>query len=100
MARSRDIFAAMDAALAALLPALGLDAGGVYVLDERSGELRAARSRGVSPEHLKEVARFSRDEALLGTTLEGEVPVVVADLAGTAPAHDAMRRLGVRSVAF
>ena len=100
MARSRDIFAAMDAALDALLPALGLDVGGVYVLDERSGELRAARARGVSPEYLKAVARFSRDEALLGSTLDGEAPVVVADLSGSAPAREAMRRLGVRSVVF
>jgi signal transduction histidine kinase len=100
MARSRDISAAMDAALDALLPALGLDLGGIYLLHEPSGELRAARYRGVAPEYVKEVSRFRRGEAVLGTTLDGEVPQVVADLSAEPQAREAARRLGIRSVAF
>src|SRR5262245_12289660 len=100
MARSPDIFGAMDAALDALLPALALDLGAVYVLDERTGDLRAARYRGVPPEYVRDFARFSRGEAVLGNTLEGEVPVVVADLSAAPQARDAARRLGIRSVAF
>jgi signal transduction histidine kinase len=100
MARSHDLAAAMDATLDAILPALGLDLGGVYVLDERSGELRASRYRGVAPEYVREVARFSRGEAVLGTALNGEMPVVVADISSSAQAREATRRLGIRSVAF
>ncbi|HET8646501.1 MAG TPA: GAF domain-containing protein, partial [Vicinamibacteria bacterium] len=100
MARTRDLHAAMDAALEALLPVLGLEVGGVYLLDARTGELRATRYRGVDPEYVRAVERFSRGEALLGTALEGEVPVVVADLSAAEQAREATRNLGVRSVAF
>jgi signal transduction histidine kinase len=100
MARSTDLHAAMDAALEAVLPALGLELGGIYVLDEHSGDLRVARFRGVSSEYAEEVGRFSRGEAFVGATLQGEVPIVVPDLASTPQARDATRRLGIRAVAF
>ena len=81
----------MDAALDGLLPALGLDGGGIYVLDEPNGDLKVARYRGVSSEYVREVARFSRGEAFVGSALEGEAPVVVPDLS-TLPGFEELTR--------
>jgi signal transduction histidine kinase len=90
----------MDAALDNVLPALGLEAGAVYVLDERGGELRAARHRGVPEEYVPALMRFRRDEALLGSALQGEIPIVVPDVSAAPMARDATRRAGIRTMAL
>ena len=100
MAHSRDLLSVMDATVDVLLPALGLDLGGVYILDEATGELNAATYRGVNAEYVREVARFSREDTAMGRALQGEKPLVVPDLSATPQAREATRRLGVRTVVF
>jgi len=100
MAHSRDLMSVMDATLDAVLSALGLDVGGVWMLDEQTGELHAARTRGVTPEYVREVASLSREDSTLGRALEGESPLVVRDYASSPLAQEATRRLGISTAVF
>ncbi|HEX6740011.1 MAG TPA: hypothetical protein VF310_17155, partial [Vicinamibacteria bacterium] len=101
LARSSELGPALDAALGAVLAVLDLPLGGIYLLDEATGQLQATvYHQGVPPEYAQAVSHFHRGEAFLGRALEGEEPVVVPDLAAMAEARDATRRLGLRTVAF
>jgi signal transduction histidine kinase/putative methionine-R-sulfoxide reductase with GAF domain len=101
LAQSRDLESALDESLAATLDALGLDVGGLYLLDEESGELRVtSHHRGLPPQYAEAVARFRRGEALIGRALESVTPVVVRDIATAAEAREATRQIGIHSVVF
>jgi signal transduction histidine kinase/putative methionine-R-sulfoxide reductase with GAF domain len=101
LAHARDLSGALSDALRATLDALDLEAGGLYLLDEASGELRATEHHfGLSADYPEAVARFQRGEALIGRALDSVRPVVVADIAASAGARDATRRSGLRSVVF
>jgi len=100
-AGSDDIDRALPEALRAALAALGLEAGGIYLVDEESGELRATPHHfGLPPDYPREVARFQRGEAAIGRALGAVSPVVVADIASSPDAREATRRSGLRSVVF
>src|SRR4029450_9338070 len=69
--------------------------------DEETGDLRAtAHYRGVPPGYPETVARFRQGEGLVGRTLEGDVPVVVRDLAAMPESREATREIGLRSFVF
>jgi signal transduction histidine kinase len=101
LARSTQLGSALDAALETVLAALDLPIGGIYVLDEASGDLRATpHHRGVPPEHLPAISHFHRGEAFVGRALDGEEPWVVTDLSAMPEARDAARKMGLRTVVF
>ena len=100
VSRSLDLDTALSLALDAMLTAFGLEAGGIFLLDD-SGELRATRHhRGVPADYAAAVARFRPGEAVLGRVLEADAPIVVRDLSALAEAREATRRLGLRSFVF
>jgi hypothetical protein len=77
LAHSEDLESALSQALRATLEALNLEAGGIYLLDESSGELRATDHHlGLPPEYPQAVARFRRGEGPIGRALDAVHPVV------------------------
>jgi signal transduction histidine kinase/putative methionine-R-sulfoxide reductase with GAF domain len=101
LAQSDDLERALSDALRATLDALDLEAGGLYLLDEDSGELRATEHHvGLPPGYPQTVARFRRGEALIGRAMDGVRPVVVPDVATASEARPATRGSGLRSVVF
>jgi signal transduction histidine kinase/putative methionine-R-sulfoxide reductase with GAF domain len=101
LAQSPDLPSALEASLSATLLALDLDVGGVYLLDEESGELKATpHHRGVPPHYAEEVARFQRGEGHIGRALASVTPLVVRDITATPEAREATRQLGVRTAVF
>src|SRR5687768_10630025 len=101
LAHSEDLESALSQALRATLEALNLEAGGIYLLDESSGELRATDHHlGLPPEYPQAVARFRRGEGPIGRALDAVHPVVVADISATIDAREATRQSGLRSCVF
>lgn len=64
----------LRASLEAILEATGLDSGGVYIVDERTGALELAYHRGLSDEFVEGVRHFEKDEPSARLVREG-VPV-------------------------
>ncbi|HEU0090979.1 MAG TPA: hypothetical protein VFS78_02640, partial [Vicinamibacteria bacterium] len=90
LAHSEDLERALSQALRSTLDALDLEAGGIYLLDEGSGELRATEHHfGLPPDYPPAVARFRRGEAPIGRALDAVRPVVVPDIAAIADAREA-----------
>jgi signal transduction histidine kinase len=101
IAHSSDLDSVLEAALVAALDALELEAGGVFLVHEETGELRATTHyRGVPEEYVAAIARFRRGEGHVGKALESQQPVVVPDLATAEGSRDATRRVGLRSMVF
>jgi signal transduction histidine kinase/putative methionine-R-sulfoxide reductase with GAF domain len=101
IARSPDVSGILATGLDAALGALGLEVGAIYLLDEGSGDLRLSQHhRGISISYAESVGRFRKGEAVLGRTLAGSAPLVVADLSATLDAREATRQLGLRSFVF
>jgi signal transduction histidine kinase len=101
LAHSEDLESALSQALRATLEALNLEAGGIYLLDESSGELHATDHHlGLPPEYPQAVARFRRGEGPIGRALDAVHPVVVADISATIDAREATRQSGLRSCVF
>ena len=101
VAHSADIDAALAQALTATLEALGVEAGGIYIVDEETGGLIATRHhRGLPADYPAKVARFRRGEGPIGAALESVTPVAVRDITVLEGVRDATRETGLRSLAF
>ena len=101
LAQSDDLDRALQDALRRTLEALDLEAGGIYLLDEASGELRATQHhQGLSADYAGAVARFRTGDALIGRALESVRPLVVPDVAAAGEAREATRESGLRSIVF
>jgi signal transduction histidine kinase len=101
LAHSEDLELALPAALRAILAALQLEAGGLYLLDDDSGELRATPHHfGLPADYPQAVASFRRGEAPIGRALDSIRPVVVPDITASTDARDATRMSGLRSIVF
>ena len=101
IARSPDLDGVLEVALDATLGALGLAIGGIYLLDDETGNLRAtAHVRGVPADYAEAVASFQKGEALMGRSLDAQTPIVVPNLSAAPEAREATRRLGLGSFVF
>jgi signal transduction histidine kinase/putative methionine-R-sulfoxide reductase with GAF domain len=101
VAQSPDVDAALSRALDIALETLGLEAGGIYFVDEQTGALvGSSHHRGLPPDYAEAVMRFQRGEGLIGRALESVSPVAVRDIAATDGVRAATRQTGLRSVVF
>jgi len=101
LAQSDDLDRALQDALRRTLEALDLEAGGIYLLDEASGELRAtAHHQGLSADYAGAVARFAKGESLISRALESVRPLVVPDISTAGEAREVTRESGLRSIVF
>ena len=88
LAHSEDVDRALPQALRATLDALRLEAGGIYLLDEVTGELRATKHHFGLPADLPDaVQRFRHGENVLGRAIDSVRPVVVPDVAAALDAR-------------
>lgn len=88
----------LSVALDAVLEAAGLDAGAIYLVEEESGDLVLACSRGLSEPFLAEVKRYPEDSANFRIVREGK-PVYVAYDDFPVPKTEAKEAEGLRSLA-
>ncbi len=80
--RSTDLEEILNNALATALKATEVDAGGIFVLDEETGELRLAAHSDLSPEFAQRIKESQRDrDGLFGRVVQEKGSVVVEDLA-------------------
>ncbi len=88
----------LDLALSAVLDAADLDAGAIYLVEEESGDLVLACSRGLSEGFLAEVGRYAESSANYRIVLEGK-PVYVEYRDFPVPKTEAKDAEGLKSLA-
>src|SRR5262245_57271566 len=99
LAQSDDLDRALPDVLRRLLAVLDLEAGGIYLLDEASGELRATpHHQGLAPTFVSAVQRFAKGESLISRALDSARPMVIPDVAAAPQAREATRQSGLRSL--
>src|SRR5436190_12274274 len=81
VAHSRDLDAALSQTLDMTLEALGLECGGIYLVEEETGGLVATRHhRGLPADYPAKVASFRRGEGPIGRALDAVTPVAIRDV--------------------
>ena len=97
--RSLELDEVLAGALEATLEVMAVEAGGVYLLDEREEVLRLAAQRGLSAEFVSGADRLQPGEGFSGQVVRTGEPLVVNDLSRDQRlARDVMRREGLRSL--
>jgi len=105
VSRTLDLQQVLDGALAKMLEVVGLDAGGIYLLepdkDEGPGVLRIAAHRGLSPQVVAGIDGLVVGEGFSGRVVQSCEPMVVHDLqADPRLTRSAVAESGFRSVAI
>ncbi len=101
VAQSLDLDEILDDALGKTIDVMGIEAGGVYLLDEQSGLLNLVAHRGFSSELAAEVDALQMGEGFSGRVAETGEPLVVDDVsADPRLTRTAVRKEGLRSVAI
>lgn len=77
VSRSLDLDTILDDALDKVFEVVGVDAGGIYLLDERSDELTLTAHRGLSKSFLQKMGRLKVGEGAVGQTAQSVRPVLV-----------------------
>ncbi len=77
--RSLELERILDDALEKVLEVTGLDAGLIFILDEKSQELNLAVYQGISPQTAEGVDRLKVGEGFCGRVAQTGEPLVVAD---------------------
>jgi len=100
VSQSLDLDTVLNLALDKTLQALGIEAGGIYLLDAEAGTLHLAAQRGFSPKAVPEINRLQVGEGFSGRVIESGEPLVVPDVS-TDPRLTRMvvRKEGLRSLA-
>jgi GAF domain-containing protein len=79
--RSTDLSEILDNALDTVLEVTETDAGGIFVLDEETKELRLVAHSGLSPEFTQQIRESEGDQGgLFGRMVQKGDPVVVEDI--------------------
>jgi signal transduction histidine kinase len=90
----------LNLALDKTLQAMGIEAGGIYLLDEDSGMLYLAVQRGFNPQASPEIDRLRVGEGFSGRVVESGEPLVVDDAsADPRLTKTVVRKEGLRSLA-
>jgi nitrate/nitrite-specific signal transduction histidine kinase len=80
VSRSMDLHDILEDALEKTLEAVGIEAGGIYLLKENSDVLKMAISRGFSPDFVNEVDHLKVGEGFSGYVVQSGEPLVVDDI--------------------
>jgi GAF domain-containing protein/ligand-binding sensor domain-containing protein len=80
VSRSLDLEEMLADALNETLEVIGIESGGIYLLDEEAGVLTIAVQRGFSPEFVTEIDRLTVGEGFSGLVARSGEPLVVADV--------------------
>ncbi len=77
--RSLDLGTTLSGALADTLKLMGMQAGAIYLVDERSGELELAAHHGLSLEAARVAANLGLSASLCAAAAQADEPLVVED---------------------
>ncbi|MBI4489193.1 MAG: GAF domain-containing protein [Deltaproteobacteria bacterium] len=91
--RSLDIEYLMQAALMTTIDVLRVDAGRLYVLDEKNRVLRLTAHHGLPVDQLSGIECYAPGEGIIGRTFNESRPIVFADIASD-PNYKALARGG------
>ena len=101
VSQSLDLNEILGGALDKTLDVMDIEAGGIYLLDERTGALTIAAQRGLSPKFVAGVDQLQVGEGLSGRVVATGEPLVVRDLfADPRLTRMVVREEGLRSVAI
>ena len=81
VSRSLDLEAVLNDALDKTLEVTGIEAGGIYLLQEDSGVLTITVHSGLSPQFVAEIDNLKTGEGFSGRVIKTGEPVIVSDLA-------------------
>ena len=80
--RSTDLNEILNSTLATMLRVTETDAGGIFVLDEETEELRLVAHSGLSPEFIQQIRESKIDQgSLFGRMVQERDPIVVEGIA-------------------
>ncbi len=97
--RSLELDEILVGALETTLEVMGVEAGGVYLLDERAGVLKLAARCGLSDDFVRGIDELQRGEGFSGQVMRSGEALVVGDLASDPQlTRDVVRREGLRSL--
>ncbi|MGD9144828.1 MAG: GAF domain-containing protein [Anaerolineae bacterium] len=101
VSQSLDLDETLDGALSTTMQVMEVEAGGIYLLDERTGTLIVAAQQGFSPRFVAGVDGLKVGEGFSGRVIESGQPLVVND-ASADPRLTRMvvREEGLRSLAI
>lgn len=80
VSQSLDLEEILCSALEQVLQAVGLDTGGIYLHDEKSGSLTVAAQHGFKPDFIKEIDNLKMGEGFSGQVMESGQPLVIRDI--------------------
>jgi signal transduction histidine kinase/HAMP domain-containing protein len=80
VSRSLDLQQILNNALEKTLEVMGIEAGGIYLLDEETGVLTLAARHGFSPQFVGEIDRLKVGEGFSGRVVQSGQPLVVRDI--------------------
>ena len=101
VSQSLDLDEILDGALVKTSELMGIEAAGIYLLDERSGSLSIAAQHGLSSRFVEGVNQLEVGEGLSGRVVASGEPIVVKDLSSEPRlTRMVVREEGLRSVAI
>jgi len=80
VSQSLDLDEILNDALGKTLQVMEIEAGGIYLLDEKAGLLSVAAQKGFSPQFVAEIDRLKVDEGFSGHVAQSGQPLVVRDV--------------------
>jgi GAF domain-containing protein len=96
--QSPELSRTLNAALDKLMEVIGVEGGGVRLVDEETGELVLVAHRGISEQMVQEARRLKLGEGFPGLVAERGEPIVVQHLSlDPYPSSIRLRRLGYES---
>ena len=99
LAETDDLIETVDAILQSILEAVGFDAGGIYILDEKSDAYVLVSHKGLSDDFVRTVSRFESDSANYKLVQQGQGVYMDYDRIPL-PKEDAEKREGLKSIAI
>lgn len=80
VSRSLDLEEILCSALKEVRQAVGLETGGIYLFDEKSGTLKVAAQHGFELDFIKEIDNLEIGEGFSGQVMESGQPLVIRDI--------------------
>jgi GAF domain-containing protein/HAMP domain-containing protein len=101
VSQSLDLDEILNDALDKTLQVMEIEAGGIYLLDEKAGLLSIAAQKGFSPQFVAEIDRLKLDEGFSGHVVQSGQPLVVRDVSmDPRLSRTAVKDEGLRSLAI
>ena len=101
VSQSLDLDEILDGALAKIVEIVGIEAAGIYLLDERSGSLNIAAHRGLGSKFIDGVDELQVGEGLSGRVVASGEPLLVSNLPSDPRlTRTIVREEGLQSVAI